>query len=160
LISSFGKTYHTTGWKIGYCCAPAVLSAELRRVHQFVVFTVSSPMQQGLAAYMADPQPYLQLADFYQKKRDRLTQGLADSRFHVLPSQGTFFVLASYRQIADMPENEFAKWLTLTHGVAVIPVSALYLRPEAPSSDHRLVRFCFAKNDLTLDQAIEKLCQV
>jgi len=160
LISSFGKTYHTTGWKMGYCCAPTALTAELRRVHQFVVFTVPSPMQYGLAAYMTDPQPYLQLAAFYQEKRNRLARGLLHSRFHMLPSPGTFFMLGNYRQISDLPEAEFAKWLTLTHGVAVIPVSALYLRPDAPSSNHGLVRFCFAKNDDTLDRAIEKLCQV
>jgi len=157
LISSFGKTYHTTGWKIGYCCAPALLTTEFRRVHQFVVFTVSSPMQYGLASYMTDPQPYLQLAAFYQEKRDRLAHGLAHSRFCMLPSPGTFFMLGSYRQISDLPEAEFATWLTLTHGVAVIPVSALYLRPNAPLSNHGLVRFCFAKNDETLDRAIEKL---
>ena len=160
VISSFGKTYHTTGWKIGYCCAPAALSAEFRRVHQFVVFTVPSPMQHGLAAYMADPQPYLQLSAFYQEKRDRLAQGLANSRFRVLPSAGTFFLLADYSAISDLPEAEFAQWLTVEHGVAVIPVSALYLRPEAPTSNHSLARFCFAKSNETLDAAIEKLCKV
>jgi len=160
VISSFGKTYHATGWKIGYCCAPAALTTELRRVHQFVVFTVSSPMQHALATFMADPQPYLQLADFYQAKRDRLAQGLAQSRFRALPSPGTFFMLADYRAIADRPEAEFAQWLTIEHGVATIPVSALYLRPETPAANHGLVRFCFAKNDATLDAAIEKLCQV
>jgi len=160
VISSFGKTYHATGWKIGYCCAPAALTSELRRVHQFVVFTVSSPMQHALAAYMADPQPYLQLSDFYQTKRDRLAQGLAQSRFRVLPSQGTFFMLADYRAISVAPEAEFAQWLTIEHGVATIPVSALYLRPETPAANHGLVRFCFAKNDETLDAAVEKLRRV
>jgi len=160
VISSFGKTYHATGWKIGYCCAPPSLTTELRRVHQFVVFTVSAPMQHALAAYMADPQPYLQLADFYQTKRDRLAQGLAQSRFQVLPSLGTFFMLADYRAISDAPEAEFAQWLTVTHGVATIPVSALYLRPDTAAANHGLVRFCFAKNDATLDAAIEKLCGV
>lgn len=160
LISSFGKTYHTTGWKMGYCCAPAALTAEFRRVHQFVVFTVPSPMQHGLAAYMADPEPYLQLAAFYQEKRDRLAQGLANSRFRMLPSPATFFMLGDYSAISDLPEAEFAQWLTIEHGVAVIPVSALYLRPDAPASNHQLVRFCFAKNNDTLDLAIEKLCKV
>jgi len=160
VISSFGKTYHATGWKIGYCCAPAALTKELRRVHQFVVFTVSSPMQHALATFMADPQPYLQLADFYQAKHDRLAQGLAQSRFRALPSPGTFFMLADYRAISDRPEAEFAQWLTIEHGVATIPVSALYLRPETPAANHGLVRFCFAKNDATLDAAIEKLCRV
>jgi len=160
VISSFGKTYHATGWKIGYCCAPARLTTEMRRVHQFVVFTVSSPMQHALAAYMADPQPYLQLSGFYQSKRDRLAQGLASSRFRVLPAQGTFFMLADYRAISDAPEAEFARWLTVEHGVATIPVSALYLRPETPAANNGLVRFCFAKSDNTLDAAIAMLCRV
>jgi len=160
VISSFGKTYHATGWKIGYCCAPPALTRELRRVHQFVVFTVSAPMQHALAAYMADPQPYQQLPAFYQAKRDRLAQGLAQSRFRALPCQGTFFLLADYRAISDLPEAEFAHWLTVEHGVAAIPVAALYLRPETPAATHGLVRFCFAKNDDTLDAAIARLRKV
>ena len=159
VISSFGKTYHTTGWKIGYCCAPRQLSAELRKVHQFMVFTVPSPMQYALARYMQDPAPYLGLADFYQAKRDRLHAGLATTRFQPLPSEGTFFLLARYDAISKLPEAEFARWLTLEHGVAVIPVSAFYRQPDAAASNHQIVRFCFAKQDATLDEAIARLAK-
>lgn len=160
VISSFGKTYHTTGWKIGYCCAPQAITAEIRKVHQFMVFTVSSPMQHALARYMQDPAPYLGLAAFYQAKRDRLHAGLAKTRFRPLPSQGTFFLLADYSRISELPEAEFARWLTLEHGVAVIPVSAFYRHPEAAGSNHQIVRFCFAKQDSTLDDAIARLARV
>ena len=160
VISSFGKTYHTTGWKIGYCCAPKAMSAEIRKVHQFMVFTVSSPMQVALAHYMQDPKPYTGLSDFYQAKRDRLALGLAKTRFKPMPSQGTFFLLADYSAISDLPEAEFARWLTIEHGVSVIPVSAFYEHPTATASNHNLVRFCFAKQDHTLDSAIEKLMLV
>lgn len=160
VISSFGKTYHTTGWKIGYCCAPRQLSAELRKVHQFMVFTVSSPMQFALAEFMQDPNPYTELPAFYQAKRDRLTAGLATTRFKPLPSPGTFFMLADYSEISKQSEADFARDLTVQHGVTVIPVSAFYQHPDAEASNHRLVRFCFAKKDLTLDQAIERLARV
>lgn len=157
IISSFGKTYHATGWKIGYCCAPRALSAELRKVHQFMVFTVSTPMQVALAEYMQDPKPYTELAGFYQAKRERLAEGLQGTRFKPLPSPGTFFMLADYRDISPLSEAEFAKWLTVEHGVTVIPVSAFYQQPDLEASNHGLVRFCFAKKDETLDQAIERL---
>lgn len=160
VISSFGKTYNATGWKIGYCCAPAALSAEIRKVHQFVVFTVPSPMQVGLAAYMQNPKPYLGLSAFYQQKRDKLFEGLKKTRLVPMPSQGTFFLLADYRAISDLPESEFARWLTTEHGVGVIPVSAFYQNPVAPQSNHGFVRFCFAKRDETLDAAIERLARV
>lgn len=160
VISSFGKTYHATGWKIGYCCAPRQLSAELRKVHQFMVFTVSSPMQFALAEYMRDPAPYLELPAFYQAKRDRLHAGLAKTRFKPLPSPGTFFMMADYSAISSKPEADFARWLTTTHGVAVIPISAFYQRPDAAESNHKLIRFCFAKKDETLDTALEKLRSV
>ena len=157
IISSFGKTYHTTGWKIGYCCAPKALSAELRKVHQFMVFTVSSPMQVALATFMQDPAPYLDLPAFYAAKRAHLKAGLEQTRFVPLPSPGTFFMLADYSAISDRPEAEFAQWLTVEHGVTVIPVSAFYKQPDAAGSNHRLVRFCFAKQDSTLDAAVERL---
>jgi methionine aminotransferase len=157
VISSFGKTYHTTGWKIGYCCAPRHLTAELRKVHQFMVFTVSSPMQFAFAEYMRDPGPYMNLPDFYQAKRDRLRTGLGETRFRPLPSPGTFFLTADYSGISDRSEADFARWLTTEHGVTVIPLSAFYRVPDAPESNHKLVRFCFAKRDETLDQAIERL---
>ncbi|CAP45331.1 pyridoxal phosphate-dependent aminotransferase [Bordetella petrii] len=160
VISSFGKTYHTTGWKVGYCCAPRQLSAELRKVHQFMVFTVSSPMQFALAEYMRNPQPYNDLPAFYQAKRDRLAAGLARTRFKPLPSPGTFFMLADYSAISKQSEADFARDLTVQHGVTVIPVSAFYQHPDAESSNHQLVRFCFAKKDATLDAAIERLVNV
>jgi len=160
VISSFGKTYHTTGWKVGYCCAPRQLSAELRKVHQFMVFTVSSPMQFALAEYMRDPKPYHDLPAFYQAKRDRLAAGLAHTRFKPLPSPGTFFMLADYSAISKQSEADFARDLTVRHGVTVIPVSAFYQHPDAEPSNHQLVRFCFAKKDATLDAAIERLANV
>ncbi|MBB5216366.1 methionine aminotransferase [Parapusillimonas granuli] len=160
VISSFGKTYSATGWKIGYCCAPVALSSEIRKVHQFVVFTVSSPMQVALATYMQNPAPYLGLSAFYQKKRDRLFEGLKNTRLVPMPSQGTFFLLADYSAVSDLPEAEFARWLTTEHGVGVIPVSAFYRNPHAAESNHGLARFCFAKRDETLDAAMERLAAV
>lgn len=160
VVSSFGKTYHTTGWKVGYCCAPKELSTEIRKVHQFMVFTVSSPMQVALAHYMKDPAPYLDLSSFYEQKRDRLTRGLANTRFKPMPSQGTFFLLADYSEISQLPEAEFARQLTVQHGVGVIPVAAFYQSPDSSESNHRLVRFCFAKQDQTLDAALQKLALV
>jgi methionine aminotransferase len=160
VISSFGKTTHTTGWKIGYCCAPKNMTTELRKVHQFMVFTVPSLLQYGLAAYTADSSTYLTLPDFYQRKRDHLAAGLAQTRFKALPSPGTFFMLADYSDISDSTESDFAIWLTQNHGVTVIPVSAFYESPMAPSSNHHIVRFCFAKKDTTLDQAIERLTKI
>lgn len=160
VISSFGKTTHTTGWKIGYCCAPKSMTIELRKVHQFMVFTVPSVLQYGLAAYTADSSTYLTLPDFYQRKRDHLAAGLAHTRFNALPSPGTFFMLADYSQISNQPEANFSIWLTQNHGVTVIPVSAFYENPTAPTSNHHIVRFCFAKKDTTLDQAIERLTKI
>lgn len=157
VVSSFGKTYHVTGWKIGYCCAPERLMSEIRKIHQFMVFTVSSPMQFALAEYMNDAEPYLGLSSFYEKKHDRLLKGLQQTKLQPLVSEGTFFLLARYSAVSDMPELEFARWLTLQKGVAVIPVSAFYRSPDAPASNHGLIRFCFAKEDQTLDDAIEKL---
>lgn len=160
VISSFGKTYHVTGWKVGYCCAPAAITAEIRKLHQFNVFTVVSPMQYALARYMANPTHHLKLADFYQEKRDRLFEGLKTTRFKPVKSAGTFFLLADYSEISEMPEAEFAKWLTINHGVGVIPVSAFYREPTAKDANHGLVRFCFAKQGQTLDAAIDRLQQL
>jgi methionine transaminase len=153
VISSFGKTYHVTGWKVAYCAAPAALSAEFRKVHQFNVFTVNTPVQHGLAAYMADPAPYLELAAFYQHKRDLFRAGLAGTKFRLYPSQGTYFQLVDYTAISDLPEAEFAKWLTTEIGVAAIPLSAFYDQPV----EHGIVRFCFAKKDETLRLALDRL---
>lgn len=157
VISSFGKTTHTTGWKIGYCCAPIEMTRELRKVHQFFVFTVASPFQHALAQYTNDPDTYLGLPAFYQSKRDRLVAGLADTRFKPYACPGTYFLLASYSDISEQSESDFSQWLTKQHGVTVIPVSAFYAKPGAPESNHHLVRFCFAKTDQTLDAAVAKL---
>lgn len=160
VISSFGKTTHTTGWKIGYCCAPKAMTAELRKVHQFVVFTVPSPFQHGLAAYTKDPQTYLNLSSFYQEKRDRLMAGLRETKLKPLSSPGTYFLLADYSDISDKSESEFSIWLAQNLGVVVIPVSAFYAEPESTSANHQLVRFCFAKKDTTLDAAINRLKEI
>lgn len=160
VISSFGKTTHTTGWKIGYCCAPKRMTTELRKVHQFMVFTVPSPFQYALATYTADSETYLKLPDFYQTKRDYLSNGLQHTRFKVLPSPGTFFLLADYSDISDQAEVDFAIWLTQSNGVTVIPVSAFYQTSDASESNHKLIRFCFAKQEATLDLAIERLAKV
>jgi methionine aminotransferase len=156
VISSFGKTFHTTGWKIGTCCAPAALSAEFRKVHQFNVFAVNHPMQAALAGFLADPAPYLELGAFYQAKRDRFLAGLARTRFRALPCPGTYFVLADYRAISDEPEAGFARRLVQEHGVAAIPVSAFYRQPF----DNGIVRFCFGKRDATLDEGLARLARV
>lgn len=153
VVSSFGKTYHVTGWKVGFVAAPAMLSAEFRRVHQFNVFTVNTPMQHGLATYMADPMPYLDLAPFYQHKRDLFRDGLANTRFKLLPSSGTYFQCVDYSAITDLSEADFCTWLTTEIGVAAIPISAFYQKPR----ESGIVRFCFAKKDQTLRSALERL---
>ena len=156
VISSFGKTYHVTGWKVAYCVAPAALSTEFRKVHQFNVFTVNTPAQHGLAAYMADPSPYLGLAAFYQRKRDLFREGLAGTRLRLLPCEGTYFQLVDYTAVSDLPENEFATWLTSEIGVAAIPLSAFCGEPL----ERGVVRFCFAKKDETLLRGAEILCKI
>ncbi|CAD6506678.1 Methionine aminotransferase [Paraburkholderia hiiakae] len=156
IVSSFGKTYHVTGWKVGYVAAPAPLTAEFRKVHQFNVFTVNTPMQFGLAQYLRNPKPYLELPAFYQKKRDFFRAGLANTRFKLLPCEGTYFQCVDYSAISDLPEAEFSKWLTAEIGVAAIPVSAFY--HEAHESG--VVRFCFAKQENTLATALERLARL
>lgn len=153
VISSFGKTFHTTGWKIGYACAPRAISAELRKVHQFMVFAVNTPGQHALARYLEDAAPYETLAAFYQAKRDLFVAGLARTRFRLLPCEGTYFVLADYSALSDLPETEFAQKMIVDYGVAVIPVSVFYERP----CEARVVRFCFAKKDETLRAALDRL---
>jgi len=153
VVSSFGKTYHVTGWKIGYVAAPAALMHEFRKVHQFNVFTVNTPVQHGLAAFMKDPAPYLELPAFYQRKRDLFRDGLAQTRFKLLLSDGTYFQCVDYRAVSDLPEADFAKWLTTEMGVAAIPVSAFYHQPR----ESGIVRFCFAKQDATLNLALQRL---
>jgi methionine aminotransferase len=153
VVSSFGKTFHVTGWKVGYVAAPAPLTAEFRKVHQFNVFTVNTPMQHGLARYLADPAPYRDLPAFYQRKRDLFRQGLASTRFQPLPCEGTYFQCVDYSAISDLDDVAFCRGLIEHVGVAAIPLSAFY--GEAP--ERRLVRFCFAKQDQTLTQALERL---
>ena len=153
IVSSFGKTYHVTGWKVGYVAAPAALTAEFRKVHQFNVFTVNTPVQYGLAQYMANPAPYLELGAFYQRKRDLFRAGLQHTRFKLLPSEGTYFQCVDISGVSDLPEAEFCQWLTTEMGVAAIPLSAFY----GNGFDQRVVRFCFAKKDETLNLALERL---
>jgi methionine aminotransferase len=156
VVSSFGKTYHVTGWKVGYVAAPAALMAEFRKVHQFNVFTVNTPMQVGIAEYLKDPAPYLELPAFYQQKRDFFREGLANSRFKLLPCDGTYFQCVDYSAISDLPEAEFSQWLTSEIGVAAIPVSAFYHE----SHESGVVRFCFAKKEETLRTALERLASL
>ena len=156
IVSSFGKTYHVTGWKVGYVAAPAALSAEFRKVHQFNVFTVNTPMQHALARYMQDPQPYLGLPAFYQRKRDLFRQGLEKTRLKLLPSEGSYFQCVDISAVSDLCESEFCQWLTSEIGVAAIPLSAFY----GEGFDQSVVRFCFAKKDETLHTALERLARL
>ncbi len=153
IISSFGKTYHVTGWKVGYVAAPASMMAEFRKVHQFNVFTVNTPVQYGLAAYMQDPAPYLNLPAFYQRKRDLFRAGLSNTRLRLLPSEGSYFQCVDISQVSNLSEADFCQWLTVEIGVAAIPLSAFY----GNGFDQRVVRFCFAKKDETLNAALERL---
>ena len=153
VVSSFGKTFHVTGWKVGTVAAPAALMAEFRKVHQFNVFTVNTPVQHALAAYLAHPAPYLELPAFYQHKRDLFRAGLAGTRFKLLPSQGSYFQCVDISDVSDLNEADFCQWLTREVGVAAIPLSAFY----GNGFDQRVVRFCFAKQDSTLQSALERL---
>ncbi len=157
VVSSFGKTYHCTGWKVGYCVAPRALSAEFRKVHQYLTFCTFAPAQWAFADVLeADPQHYLDLPAFYQTKRDRFRELLAGSRFQLLPVGGAYFQLADYAAISDKDDLNFCEWLVREAGVAAIPVSAFCeTAPEA-----RLVRFCFAKSDDTLRAAAERLVRL
>ena len=155
VVSSFGKTYHITGWKIGYVVGPAALMAEFRKVHQFNVFTVHAPSQLAIADYMQSPERHLSLAGFYQEKRDLFRSLMAATPFELLPCRGTYFQLARYAGMSDLPDTAFAEWLTREVGVAVIPVSVFY----ANGQDDRVVRFCFAKREETLRAATERLCK-
>ena len=152
-VYSFGKTFHATGWKTGYVVGSADLMAEFRKVHQFNVFSVNTPMQLALADYLAHEEAYLSLPDFYAQKRDYFTEAMHGSRFKLLPCEGTYFQLADYSGISDEPDTVFARWLTEVHGVAAIPVSAFY----SDHADNKVVRFCFAKTPDLLDRAADKL---
>ena len=156
VVSSFGKTYHITGWKIGYVLGATAAMAEFRKVHQFNVFSVNTPCQLGIAAYMRDATRHLGLAAFYQQKRDFFRAQMAASRFELLPCRGTYFQLARYDKILDRPDLEFARWLALEAGVAAIPVSVFYQN----KCDDRVIRFCFAKQETTLGAAGERLRRI
>jgi methionine aminotransferase len=160
IVGSFGKTYHVTGWKVGTVVAPAPLTAEFRKVHQFNVFTVNTPVQHALAGHMADAASYQGLPAFYQRKRDLFRAGLANTRFRLLPSEGTFFQCVNIAELAvperDLPEAEFCQWLTREVGVAAIPLSAFY----GNGFDQRTVRFCFAKREDTLNEALRRLARL
>ncbi|HNQ76564.1 MAG TPA: pyridoxal phosphate-dependent aminotransferase [Pseudothauera hydrothermalis] len=156
IVSSFGKTYHITGWKVGYVVGPRELMAEFRKVHQFNVFTVNTPVQHALADYMADASRHLGLAAFYQDKRDFFRNALSASGFELLPSRGTYFQLARYHALSDLPDTAFCEYLTREIGVAAIPLSAFF----ADGHDERVVRFCFAKQPDTLARACERLVKL
>lgn len=156
VISSFGKTFHVTGWKVGYVAAPAALSAELRKVHQFNVFTVHTPTQFALADYLADPAPYLGLSEFYQARRDLFRAGLAATRLRLLPCEGTYFQCVDTRAVSDLDDAAFCHWLTTEVGVAAIPLSAF----SAHTQRSHTVRFCFAKKPETLARALGLLAQL
>jgi methionine transaminase len=156
VVSSFGKTFHVTGWKIGTVAAPAALSAEFRKVHQFNVFTVNTPMQHALAAYLADSAPYRALPAFYQAKRDLFRAGLANTRLRLLPSEGSYFQCVDYSAVNDLGEEAFCRWLTTEVGVAAIPLSAFY----ADERDQHIARLCFAKRDDTLRSALDRLAKI
>lgn len=156
VISSFGKTYHTTGWKTGYCLAPEPLSKEFQRIHQFLTFASNTPIQHAYAEFMQKKDAYLELSEFYQKKRDKFLALIETSRFKAVPCKGTYFQMLDYASISDESDIEFSKRLTIRHGVASIPPSVFYHRND----DHRVLRFCFAKKDQTLERAAKKLCRI
>lgn len=156
VISSFGKTYHTTGWKIGYCAAPAPLSTEFRKIHQFLTFASNTPIQYAYAKIMEDKSRYLDLPSFYQKKRDLFLSLTAPSRFKALPCRGTYFQMMDYASISNEPDIIFAERLTREYGIAAIPPSVFYHEND----DNRVLRFCFAKKDDTLEKAAEILCRI
>ena len=153
VVSSFGKTFHVTGWKVGYVAAPAALMREFRKVHQFNVFTVNAPMQHGIAAFLADPSHWRTLAPFYQARRDRFRAGLAATPLKLLPCEGTYFQCVDYSALSDEGDLAFCEWLATEVGVAAIPMSAFH--DQAP--DMRVIRFCFAKKESTLDEALRRL---
>ena len=156
IISSFGKTFHNTGWKMGYCMAPKNLMVEFRKSHQFIVFSANTPVQYGLAEYLKNEDNYLSLNSFYQEKRDLFTSLIKDSKFEVLPSLGTYFQLLSYKGVSDMKDTDYAIELTKNHKIASIPVSVFYQQKV----DEKVLRFCVAKKEETLQRAAEILNKV
>ncbi|HQI46662.1 MAG TPA: methionine aminotransferase [Bacteroidales bacterium] len=156
IISSFGKTFHTTGWKMGYVLAPEELMAEFRKIHQFIVFGVNTPIQYAVAEFMKDPENYIHLPNFYQQKRDYFCNILKNSRFNIAPSKGTYFQLLDYSRISDEKEEDFAVRLTKEFKVASIPVSVFYHK----KTENTVLRFCFAKSEETMNKAAEILCKI
>ncbi|GAB3507632.1 pyridoxal phosphate-dependent aminotransferase [Spirosoma knui] len=156
VVGSFGKTFHITGWKIGYCLAPAELTTEFRKVHQYLTFSTVTPIQYALADYLQQPDHYLRLPDFYQRKRDLFLAGLQNSRFTFKPAEGSFFQTVSYTNITDEPDYDLALRLTHEIGVASIPVSVFYNQ----KNDYKILRFCFAKDDAVLQEAAERLSRL
>jgi len=158
VVSSFGKTYHCTGWKLGYAVAPAALSAEFRKVHQYNTFCSFSPAQWAVAEMIEQhPEHHLELPAFYQAKRDRFRKLLGSTRLQPLPVPGGYFQLADYSAISDLDDAAFCRWMTIEHGVAGIPLSPFY---ESPPAGQRLVRLCFAKDERTLEGAVERLAKL
>jgi methionine aminotransferase len=157
-VSSFGKTFNATGWKIAYVVAPPALTTELRKIHQYLTFATSTPMQHAIAGYLDDALPRIgEIAGFFEQRRDYFAAGLEKTRFSILPCHGTYFQLADYSEISDLGDEAFCRWLTTEHGVAAIPISVFYADPPM---NQRVVRFCFAKENDTLDKAFERLEQV
>ena len=156
VVSSFGKSYHVTGWRVGYCLAPAALMGEIRKVHQFMMYAADTPMQHAFVAMLADPQTYLGLSDFYQHKRDLLARALAGSRFELLPSEGSFFMLARFRAFSRESDSDLVLRLIRDFGVATIPLSAFY----SDGTDHGVIRLSFSKDDATLREGGRRLCTV
>ena len=156
VISSFGKTYHATGWKVGYCLAPTALTAEFRKIHQYLTFATSTPVQMALADHLSASDDHLTLAGFYQAKRDRFRELLAATRFRPLACEGTYFQMVDYSAVTTEADVDFARRLTTEYGVAAIPPSVFY----HDRRDDRVLRFCFAKHDHTLEEAVAKLCRI
>jgi methionine aminotransferase len=156
IVSSFGKLFHTTGWKLGYILAPASMMQEFRKIHQYTVFSVNTPMQVAIAEYLKDENTYLSLPQFFEQKRDAFRAGLAQTRFELLPCSGSYFQSVSYQAISDAKDTEFAIRIAKEAGVASIPVSAFYSK----GTDHHVLRFCFAKKQETLDNAVERLMKL
>ncbi|MNK03461.1 Methionine aminotransferase [compost metagenome] len=156
IVASFGKLLHTTGWKMGYCLAPAKLMSEFRKIHQFNVFSVNTPMQVGIANYLKSSNIYQEIPVFFQQKRDFFQQLLKETKFELLPCKGSYFQCVSYKNISSEKDTDFAERLITEFGVAAIPVSAFYTK----NIDHQVLRFCFAKENSTLEKAVEKLIKL
>ncbi len=156
IISSFGKTFHTTGWKMGYCLAPANLMAEFRKVHQYLVFSSNTPIQYATAEFLLNKDHYLELGNFYQEKRDYVRELLKASRFQLLPVSGSYFQLLGYKNLSDEKDTDYAVRLTKEKGIASVPISVFYHQPV----DNKVLRFCFAKEKETLEKAAEILNRV